>query len=235
MPFTFAHPAIVLPFGKLSRRLIPMAGLVVGSMIPDFEYFLRMRVESIYSHTLPGLLWFDLPLGVLITCIYLLFVKRTLIQHLPTPLNQRFSAYEGTKINLIAIAVSVLIGAATHLLWDGFTHPSGYFVLHISALTKQYHTVYIYKILQHTSTILGLLFIMYVIYTLPKGKTTKRSQEKIASYWLLIAIVTILVTITRVAIGFTNLHLGDIVVTIISGFFIALITASLSKLSHPKE
>jgi hypothetical protein len=55
MPFTFAHPAVVLPGGYLPKQWLSLTGLVVGSRTPDFEYFFRWRVLSLYSHTLAGI------------------------------------------------------------------------------------------------------------------------------------------------------------------------------------
>ena len=51
MPFTFAHPAIVLPFYK-KPKFFSMTTLIIGSMSPDFEYFLRVKIKSDMSHTL---------------------------------------------------------------------------------------------------------------------------------------------------------------------------------------
>lgn len=39
MPFTFAHPAAVLPFAKKHSKHISVTALILGSMAPDFEYF----------------------------------------------------------------------------------------------------------------------------------------------------------------------------------------------------
>ncbi len=39
MPFTFAHPAAVLPFMKKQSKYISVTALILGSMAPDFEYF----------------------------------------------------------------------------------------------------------------------------------------------------------------------------------------------------
>lgn len=58
MPFTFSHPAIILPFKYLPNRWISMTGLIIGSLTPDFEYFIRMKIESYYSHTNAGLFLF---------------------------------------------------------------------------------------------------------------------------------------------------------------------------------
>lgn len=39
MPFTFAHPAAVLPFAKKHSKHISVTALILGSMASDFEYF----------------------------------------------------------------------------------------------------------------------------------------------------------------------------------------------------
>jgi hypothetical protein len=39
MPFTLAHPAIVVPLAL--QRLI-LSALIIGSMTPDLEYFIRL-------------------------------------------------------------------------------------------------------------------------------------------------------------------------------------------------
>ena len=67
MPFTFAHPAIVLPLLKKKySRYFSATGLIVGSMAPDFEAFIGFRKEKIYSHNWLGVFWFDLPLALII-------------------------------------------------------------------------------------------------------------------------------------------------------------------------
>ncbi|MEM7184808.1 MAG: DUF4184 family protein [Spirochaetota bacterium] len=40
MPFTFSHPAIVLPFVKFPKQWVCLSALIVGSIVPDFEYFM---------------------------------------------------------------------------------------------------------------------------------------------------------------------------------------------------
>ncbi|HYM92834.1 MAG TPA: DUF4184 family protein, partial [Chitinophagaceae bacterium] len=79
MPFTFSHPAAVLPLNYVSKKYVSLTGLVIGSMTPDFEYFLRMRDRSYYSHTWKGVLWFDLPLAIILASIYHGMVRDVLI------------------------------------------------------------------------------------------------------------------------------------------------------------
>lgn len=41
MPFTFSHPAIILPLSYLPKKWFSLTGLIIGSLIPDFEYLLE--------------------------------------------------------------------------------------------------------------------------------------------------------------------------------------------------
>ena len=234
MPFTFAHPALVLPLKYLPERWISMTALVIGSMTPDFEYFFRMRVRSIYSHTLPGLFWFDLPVGLLLVFIYTKTVKDKLIDHLPIQLNQRLSQFKGNTKSSISpgyiavIILSVLVGSASHLLWDSFTHPTGYFVTTIPALTHMIHMgnhqLYVYKLAQHTSTLLGGITILWALLSIPKGISTRVTH--ISAYWLMVVGIAIVVTTIRLVCGLNYHEYGNLVVTGIAGMFIGLVIAS---------
>lgn len=52
MPFTFAHPAAVLPLGVKKTKYIDFTALVIGSMAPDFEYFIHFKPYQEYGHTI---------------------------------------------------------------------------------------------------------------------------------------------------------------------------------------
>lgn len=97
MPFTFSHPAIVLPLTYLPKKWFSLTGLIIGSITPDFEYFIRMKVQRDYSHTLSGLFWFNLPLGILLAFIFHGIVRNSLIENLPLFLKSRFSNF--TRFN----------------------------------------------------------------------------------------------------------------------------------------
>lgn len=236
MPFTFAHPAIVLPLSYLPKRWFSVKALVIGSMVPDFEYFIRLRVKSIYSHTWAGLFWFDIPLGLILTLLYSVLIKDKLIDHLPEILNRRFSKFRGVLpfwysfYHIAIIGISVLIGAATHLIWDGFTHPAGYFVSIIPILSNTiklggYH-FYIYKLVQHTSTIIGLGIIAGIIFSIPQGKETK--LDHIGGYWLKIILTSIVILMIRLLTGLSFHEYGNLIVTMIAGCLLGVIINSVS-------
>lgn len=110
MPFTISHPAIVLPLTFLPRQWFSLTGLVIGSLTPDFEYFLRMRIKSNYSHTLDGLFWFDLPLGLLLAFLFHNVVRDSLFDNLPISLKSIFFAFRQIPILKILQHSSTIIG-----------------------------------------------------------------------------------------------------------------------------
>ena len=164
MPATFAHPIAVLP---LSRRPLVFSALVVGSLAPDFEYLLRLAPRSTVGHTVLGLFTFCLPLGLAVVWFWHAFLKVPLLELLPDrhyrallPLSHPFSLTPALRFGVVAL--SVLLGAATHVGWDAFTHSNGWAVLEFPLLsTPVLHTPFgtlrMFKLLQHGSTLLGSL------------------------------------------------------------------------------
>ena len=230
MPFTFSHPAIVLPLTFLPRQWFSLTGLVIGSLTPDFEYFLRMRIKSNYSHTIEGLFWFDLPLGLLIAFVFHNIVRDSLFDNLPTILKSRFSIFKQFdwnghfKRNWLVVTISILVGAASHIFWDSFTHDHGYFVQTIPALQNSVDLlggqIPVLKILQHSSTLLGGLVIASAIYKLPTNKTEKENIN--LKYWTIIVGLTFTIISVSLFSGLELKQYGNVIVTAISAGLISL-------------
>jgi len=235
MPFTFSHPAIVLPLTYLSNKWISMTGLVIGSLTPDFEYFFRMRIKSNYSHAIDGLFWFDLPLGILLAFIFHNIVRDSLINNLPTILNSRFSVFTNFdwnghfRRNWFVVTISILSGAASHIFWDSFTHDHGYFVQNIPALQKSVdllgRQIPILKILQHSSTLLGGLVIAYAVYKLPTIKTDKDNLN--IRYWTIFTGLTMTIIAVKLLSGLELKQYGNVIVTAISAGLLSLVLTPL--------
>jgi hypothetical protein len=236
MPFTFSHPAAVLPLAYLPKRWTSMTGLIIGSLSPDFEYFLRMKAYGIYSHTWIGLFWFDLPLTIILAFIFHLIVRNKLIENLPIPLMKRFNRFKNFnwtqffKDNIIIVVASIIIGIATHIFWDGFTHAGGQFVQRMDSLNTVYliagYNLPMYKILQHLSTIVGGVIIIYALYLLPVNKV-KINRKSIYWFWLSVFGIAIVILVIRLLTGLGYNHYGDIIVTFISGIIIGLILTAI--------
>jgi hypothetical protein len=234
MPFTFSHPAAILPFRYLPKRWTSLTGLIIGSMAPDFEYFIRMRGISTFSHSWGGLFWFDLPLSVALAFIYHLIVRNELIDHLPVFLKRhlitfkKFDWVNYFKKNYMIVIVSILIGGCTHLLWDGLTHKHGLFVKKNGWFDQAFvidgYIMPRYKMLQHLSSIIGLLIVLFALMKLPAEKNLT-DKKPIFHYWLFVSLIMLTITVVRLffAVGNEWKRFDMIIVTLVSGFLIGLI------------
>lgn len=235
MPFTFSHPAIILPLKYFPRKWFSFTGLIIGSMTPDFEYFIRMKVQSNYSHTISGFFWFDLPLALFIAFIFHNVVKTQLFDNLPRGVRPRFIIFKDFKWNdyfkknWLVVLISILIGTASHLFWDGFTHNHSYFVNRIPELKESIlifdKEIPLLKIAQHFSSLIGFAIILFSISKLPKNNMRKNSTNQF--YWIFVLLSSIIILIIRFAFGLSIQQYGHIIVSAISSFFISLILIPL--------
>jgi hypothetical protein len=232
MPLTFSHPAIVLPLNYLPKRWVSLTGLIVGSVAPDFEYFFRMKVSSIYSHTWLGLFWFDLPASIVLAFVYHNIVRSQFIVNLPAAINRRFSEYNHFNWNqyfiqnLPVVILSILIGGASHLFWDSFTHITGYFVevWNMTVPVKIFSLqLPLYKLIQHLSTLVGGLVIIIAIYKMPLQMQSNNKQ--IWPYWSVVVGIILTVLILRVLFGLDIHQYWNVLVTAISGGILGVVLA----------
>lgn len=241
MPFTFSHPAIILPLNYLPKKWFSMTGLIIGSLTPDFEYFIRMKIKSEYSHTIEGIFWFDLPLGILIAFIFHNIIRNSLYDNLPLFLKSRLSVFKQLNWNYyfvknwIIVIISIIIGAFSHIFWDSFTHFDGYFVKKIPILSKTVALnsidVPIVKILQHSSTIIGAFIIGFSIFKIPIHNTEKQNIN--LKYWSTIIVLIIIIISPKLINGLELHQYGNLIVSVISAFFLSLmITPFLIKNSN---
>lgn len=243
MPFTFAHPAIVLPLKQFGRHWFSLTGLVLGSLAPDFEYFMRLVARSTISHTMYGVFLFDLPLTFLLSLLFHYVLRNPIIDHLPTALYQRTANYRSFKWiqylqkNLLIFIISAVIGSLSHIFWDAFTHKNGYFVmlwpnLGTYLFTVYGYQVYIYKVLQHGSTLIGFFILSRYFFLLPKVTERRKKLKEFLPFWSKCATISALLVISKlVFLGTGDSILSGFIVTFISCNMLALILVSLSKLS----
>jgi len=195
MPFTPAHPALVVPLLLRWHRQLSATGLVLGAMAPDFEYFLRLRPDGIYGHTLPGLFWLDLPLVLGFAWLYHAVVKWPLVQCLPGALRARLlplvsSRWPVRRLFSAPVLLGGLLGCASHLLWDAFTHDDGLVVQHWPGLRQVLPgfppSWPLYELLQYVSTVVGVGCLAWVVArlpALPAPPATARWQKR---FWLVV-------------------------------------------------
>jgi Domain of unknown function (DUF4184) len=162
MPFTLAHPAAALPLHRLCRSRLPLSALIIGTMAPDFAYF-TPYAAGVATHNLEALIWFCWPLGFAVWLVFTQVLERPTIALLPLrcrPILRPDPERMGLSL-LTRVSIALLSGAATHLIWDSFTHATSPVVAAIPILRATvfeiaHAPVRLYKVLQHASTIVGL-------------------------------------------------------------------------------
>jgi hypothetical protein len=166
MPFTPAHPAIVVPLARWRRRSFVLSALVVGSMSPDFEYFVRMRPVRTIGHDLIGIPLLCVPSGWLVLMIFEYVMKGPMIELFPGPHRRRLLPYRSPIPMALwpLILLSLAIGAFSHIAWDSFTHENGWVVLRVplpatTVLSIHGQQLKTFKLLQYGSTSIGLMLL----------------------------------------------------------------------------
>jgi hypothetical protein len=243
MPFTLAHAAAALPFRR--TKLIASA-VVVGCFAPDFEYFIRLAPRGGFGHTLPGLFVFDLPLGLAVYWLFHRYAKEPLWTCLPEDARQRVKLGPSTSpfggaVQSALVSLSILVGGATHILWDSFTHPSFWPYRHWHFLSDTVRLpiaglVQNYKLLQHASTAFGLLVLLIWFLRLPRVAPThprlvrdRRVDERLV--FLFASVVALTAGALRAFVGVgaasgvhrIQIFVGEAVVTTISVFWLELV------------
>lgn len=228
MPFTFSHPAIVLPLTFIDKKRYSVTALTIGSITPDFEYFLNFEPRSIYSHTWLGVFWYDLPLSIILFYLFNTLVKDELIDSLPPFLNSRFARFKNLKRikystqKCLIVLTSLLIGITSHLFWDKLTHRSVQLVE---------YPVEFYTFFWDGSSVVGAAAIAFMIWKMPKATIAIKHDNFF--FWFVLLSVILLVTIIRSAYTVEVRHLG---VAAISAFFIGLLVASIiNKVRHKRQ
>lgn len=168
MPFTFSHPAAILPIHSRFKNWIPLSALVIGSLVPDAAYYLPTPEHfRTHSHTLLGTFSTSLPLGILVWLIFY-WLAPSAVFLLPSPhreaIQPQLKRRSPSIPQALGVALGVLIGAWSHVLWDSFTHVRGWFVRHAPLMRKPLFgsALPAYKGLQYFSSVFGLCVLFYV-------------------------------------------------------------------------
>lgn len=237
MPFTFAHPLYIAPAKYIKPRVLSLTGLILGSMAPDFEYFIALEPYQWIGHTHVGLLVQAIPLCVVILWLMQLVMK-PFVMHLPSMFDLDQRAYKHLHYfdyrrltNWIVFLVSVAIGFYSHVFIDGFTHSRGYFVMKLHALQSVYWGLPVFKLLQYSLSVFGMMAQLVIVVLVlsrtsvaPKVFTNVPRRRKVI-YWLCVAMVAAATTLGKLVLTSSTNTLGILVVAPISGLMLGIVAA----------
>lgn len=230
MPFTASHPAIIIPL--LKRRIFSVSGLLMGSMVPDFEFFIRLQAQVVHGHSYLAMFWLNIPLAIFCVTLYHVVVRNYMILHLPMYFRKRFQPFltfdwiSYFKSNYLKVGYSILVGNLSHLFWDSFTHFDGFFVLKMPFLFTEFLKVPLYHILQYGFSVIGALAILNFISKMPSYKVKSHfSIMNVFGYWCIVSIITMLIFFLRYD-SEDYADFGARIVYLCAGFIVGLIVAS---------
>lgn len=163
MPFTVSHAAAVLPFRKLN---LVWSAFIIGTMAPDFPYVIGNDMYRGFGHRLPGIVWFTIPAALFALWMFHNVIKRPIVGMLPIGMQLRLQRelrpfpFDGAK-RFTSIVVSIMIGIATHVVWDSLTHSHTWAYYHLSWLRAWVHVPFIGVMpvaaaMQYGSSVFGL-------------------------------------------------------------------------------
>ncbi|GHA62145.1 DUF4184 family protein [Pontibacter akesuensis] len=241
MPFTFSHPAIVLPLKKLKPNWFSVNGLVLGSMAPDLQYFLKMSGASDFGHTAIGVFAIDLPLSFLVAIAFHRWVRNSLIRHLPSPLDTRYSDFLTFDFNAylrrswFVFAASAFVGALSHMFWDFFGRPEGivyYFAPAFFEQTLQLGPVEmeVNDLIERIGSVLGLIFLGWLVFQkkepIAPAVASRTTRQKF-TFWGAVLLGTLLITALKLWLDWEEDSAGFYIIVLISAGSWSFVLASV--------
>ncbi|MFE9455265.1 DUF4184 family protein [Streptomyces californicus] len=175
MPFTLSHAAAVLPAirrnGTARWALFPSA-LVAGSFAPDVTYFADTVIPGAmefgsFTHTAVGVVTVNVAIAAALVALWAL-LREPLVALLPAGVRGRVHAFvrgqRWTRESFgpsawARFAVSAALGAATHVVWDAFTHHSRWGTESLPVLNSTVGGFPGYQLAQYGSSALALVVI----------------------------------------------------------------------------
>lgn len=163
MPFTPSHIAAVLPLvgsSRISRWIDPWA-LVIGSMVPDLPIFLPFLPEYGDWHSLRGVMTIDVLAVVVLVFLFHGLFREPLISLLPPALSGRAATLR-PSFRILPIIAGALLGSASHVFWDSFTHSYSVDVWGWTFFDERLlGVISVFRTLQYLSSVVGLAIVAW--------------------------------------------------------------------------
>ncbi|MBT2377215.1 hypothetical protein AMK21_20535 [Streptomyces sp. CB00316] len=181
MPFTLSHAAAVLPAirrnGTARWGLFPSA-LVAGSFAPDVTYFADTVIPGAmrfgdFTHTFLGVVTVNVLIAAVLVAVWAA-LREPLVALLPVRVRSRVHTFvRGQRWNResfgpsawLCFARSAALGAATHVVWDAFTHHSRWGTELLPFLNRSVGGFPLYQFAQYGSSAVALAVLVRFVAT----------------------------------------------------------------------
>ncbi|MGW3009750.1 DUF4184 family protein [Streptomyces sp. NPDC001219] len=188
MPFTLSHAAAVLPAVRrtgAARGPLVASALVAGSFAPDMTYYADTLVPGgmafgEVTHSLTGVLTVDVLVTVVLVAGWLL-VREPLTALVPRTWRGPVHAFlrgrpwqpRGPRELAVLVGgflVSAVLGAATHVVWDAFTHPGRWGTRLVPGLDRVVGGLPVYTYVQYGTSALALAGMAAFVWPVLRGR-----------------------------------------------------------------
>ncbi len=184
MPFTVTHLLAVVPFARWRGGWLPFSALAIGAMIPDLPLFTRFSPSYELTHSPLGVVTACLPTGLLAYVVFHGVLRRPAWAMLPLGWQQRLrpdAELSWRPWSWLPVLFALVIGAATHLVWDSFTHAGRAGVVVVPGLSDPWlhafgMTLPGYQVLQFGGSALGLPLIGWLLWRWYRRQTPMPGQ-----------------------------------------------------------
>lgn len=181
MPFTLSHAAAALPAlrrdGTARWGLLPSA-LVAGSFAPDITYFADTVIPGAmrfgdFTHTFLGVVTVNVLIAAALVAVWGL-LREPLVALLPVRVQgrvhtfvrgQRWTRESFGPSARLRFAGSAALGAATHVVWDAFTHHSRWGTELLPVLNRSAGGFPLYQFAQYASSAVALAVLVRFVVT----------------------------------------------------------------------
>lgn len=167
MPFTLSHAVLAAPIARLTGHRLPVAALAIGCMVPDL-YRLFGRENSYQAHYWSALLYPSLCIGVFFAVLWYLLYRPVIYRCLGLQHDLKLHNFKQILGFIICSCLALLLGTATHIIWDGLTHADFRSFAFKNSLETPIHifgqTYPLHRILQIATSVIALPILARMIY-----------------------------------------------------------------------
>jgi hypothetical protein len=182
----------VLP---LVRTPLPASALVVGSVTPDLPYYLPVD-PGLTTHTALAVVTTDLALGAVAWGVWHAVLAAPALAAAPAGLRARLGDVPiGLRARLSSAsaaaltAIALVVGSATHVLWDEFTHARRWGAQHVRALAEVYGPLHGWAWAQQISGIVGAAVLLAWFVRWWRRMPARGDAPEPAAWWVWAVVV----------------------------------------------
>lgn len=219
MPFTVSHAVVALGVRRLP---VPVAAVAVGSMAPDAVLFAPFLPPYDDAHSWWGVVTIDLVVAVVVLLTWWWLVRPAWAPVVPGLRARLPRSWSSPRVlragDVLPVLAGCVLGSTTHVVWDGFTHGSGFAVRSFAPLRETLVAGYpLPFLLQDASSVLGLaaLVVAAAVWwrrTQPRPVEPARPRELMVA----VAAVVLVLAVTVAQAGVVLLRGGSLAQVVVA-------------------